>query len=123
MINIDITPQKIQIEIAGYGQFEVTPLGAGAEAALRIAQREMNELLEKVKEYGDAIKGDDEKLKEEAMEAVKEANKALDSYRDMFIEKMRRVFKGAKADKLFEDFTEAQLNEIYHKALTDGRAA
>lgn len=122
-MDIDITPKKIKINLKDYGEFEVTPLGAGAEATLRVANRKMLELLEDAKKYEDGLAEADEDTKKAAAEAFQAANKALDEYRDLFVEKMKRVFKGKKVDALFEDFSEAQIQDIYHKALSYGRTA
>lgn len=121
MISIDITPQKIKIKIADYGEFEVTPLGAGAEATIRVANRKMIRLLEEAKGCEEVLKSADEAKKKEAIDKLNEANDALDDYRDIFVEKMKKVFKGDNVDALFDDFSEAQITEIYHKALANGR--
>lgn len=130
-IKLDIKPINIKIEIPGYGEFTVTPLGAGAEAEVRIAFREMDEALKKAKEYQSLVDREQagEKLDTEseeyklAIEALSIVGDLSDKARDIVMDKMREVIKGKNVDKLFNDFTYKQIQEIYRKAIEeDGEA-
>lgn len=124
MIKIEMQPTKYQIEIPGYGKFDVSPLGAGAEAEIRCAFRELDDYMSKTKEYQDLI--DKEKAGEEidkesqeykdCLNAFQEASNSVERLRDTIIKKMRNVFKGENVDKLFDDFTYDQIIEIHKKA-------
>lgn len=127
MIKIEMKPTQYQIEIPGYGVFDVSPLGAGAEAEIRCRFRELDELMEKTKQYqnivdkekaGEEVDKDSEEYKE-CIGALQNASKGVDNLRDTIIEKMQSVIKGKNVDKLFNDFTYEQILEI-HKTATKG---
>ena len=50
MIKIEMKPTQYQIEIPDYGVFDVSPLGAGAEAEIRCLFRELDEAMESLSE-------------------------------------------------------------------------
>ena len=116
-------PIKYELEIPGYGKFEVSPLGAGAEADIRILSRKLDEATEQTKAFDDLVEKEKngEKLDhnseeyKKCMEAYRVAGEAVDALRDTLYEKLRNVFKGENVDKLFNDFTYDQLAEIHRK--------
>lgn len=123
MIKIELKPISNEIEIPDYGVFTVSPLGAGAEADIRIAFREMNELHEATKQYEELVekdkKGEADKDSEEykqAMEAFQKAGKSAENVRELMLAKLRAVIKGKNVEKLFQDFTYEQIQEIYDRA-------
>lgn len=124
-MKIEMKPIKIEVEIADYGKFYVSPLGAGAEAEIRIITRELLDKIENDKQYDVLVNKEKngEKLdttSEEyikALEDLAQTAKLGDRVKDITIEKMKNVFKGDKVDKLFEDFTYDQIMEIYNKAV------
>ena len=40
-MKIELAPKKIEVEIPDYGTFNVMPLGAGAEAEIRVENRKI----------------------------------------------------------------------------------
>lgn len=127
-MKIEMKPQKIKVEIPGYGSFDVTPLGAGAEAEIRILYRELNEALEESKQFqglvdreknGEKLDHESEEYKN-ALEAFNKAGALADKVKDLTYIKMRSVFTGASVDKLFNDFTYQQIQDIYRKAVDGG---
>lgn len=122
-MKIEIAPKKTKVEIPDYGTFEISPFGAGAEAEIRIAMRELNELMEdksfegiiKREEQGEDVDKDSEEYKN-ALEHFKKANKKIEEVKDLTVSKLKNVIKGENKDKLFQDFTQEQLMEIYNKA-------
>lgn len=128
-MKIEISPIKYQIEIDGYGSFDVSPLGAGAEADIRIAYREMGEAVDATKKFegivereknGEKMDKDSEEYKA-CMEAFSEASKVVDKVRETVLSKMRAVFKGKNVEKLFQDFTFDQILDIHNKATKSGK--
>lgn len=123
-MKIEMSPKKVKVEIPDYGEFEVSPLGAGAEAEIRVIGRKIAELQEVTKQYDDLVER--EKNGEELDKESDEYKKAVDSYkavaeafdelRDLVYDKMKAVFKGKNIGKLFEDFTYDQILEIHSKA-------
>lgn len=130
MIKIELKPVTYQIEIPEYGVFDVSPLGAGAEAEIRMCFREVDELVAETKKFTDLT--DKEKAGEEVdkesqeykdcMKALQDASKGIDKLRDTIIDKMRGVFKGKGVEKLFNDFSYEQILEIHSKATKSGKA-
>ena len=126
-MKIEIAPKNVKIEIPDYGEFFVIPLGAGAEAEMRIVSRKIGELTEDTKQYADIVER--EKNGEEFDKNSEEYKKALESYRklalaydelrDTTLEKMRGCFKGKNIEKLFNDFTYEQILEIHGKAMSE----
>ena len=123
MITIEMKPIINEVEIPGYGKFEVSPLGAGAEAEIMVAFRELKEARDKAKEYDYLI--DKEKKNEldkesqeykDALGAYKNVTELADRVRSLTLEKLRAVIKGDNVEKLFQDFTYEQLNEIHDRA-------
>lgn len=124
-IKIEIKPIVYDVEIPGYGIFHVSPMGAGAEAELRILARKFNDAAERIKKYdglverenkGEKIDHNSKEWKEAAAEYIK-AGELADELKDTNYAKLRSVFKGEKVDQLFQDFTYKQLSEIYKKVL------
>ena len=126
-MKIEMSPKKVKVEIPNYGEFEVSPLGAGAEAEIRVIGRKISELQAETKKYDDLVdretKGEelDKESPEykEAIGAYKAVAEAFDELRDTVYEKMRAVFKGKNIEKLFNDFTYDQILEIHTKATKD----
>lgn len=124
-MKIEMTPKKYPVEIPGYGEFEITQFGAGAEAEIRIAMRELNESMESNKKFQDIIDREkngekidqDSKEYKEAIEAFNNTSKLIEKVQDLTLEKMRYVIKGKNADKLFNDFTYDEISELYSKAI------
>lgn len=122
-MKIEIAPKKTKVEIPDYGTFEISPFGAGAEAEIRIAMRELNDLMEdksfeeivKREEKGEEIDKDSEEYKK-ALEHFKKANEKIEEVKDLTLSKLRNVIKGENKEKLFQDFTQEQLMELYNKA-------
>lgn len=129
-MKIEMSPKKVKVEIPDYGEFEVSPLGAGAEAELRMMFRELHELHEETEAYKQKPEyqeiAEKEKNGEEvdknsevyvkAMELFKSVTDLAQKIEDKRIEKLLQVFKGKNVEKLFNDFTIDQINEIYTKA-------
>ena len=123
-MKIEMSPKKIKFEIPDYGEFEVSPLGAGAEAEIRIIGRKISELKSETKKYDELVekeKNGEELDKEseeykKAVESYKAVAEAFDELRDVVYDKMRAVFKGKNVEKLFNDFTYDQILEIHNKA-------
>lgn len=126
-MKIDIAPKTIKIEIPNYGDFEVLPLGAGAEAELRIASRKINELTKETKKYEELVKKEEanedvDRESEEysnALKAYRDLTEAYQDLKDITLEKMRACFKGKNIEKLFTDFTYEQILEIHGKAMAE----
>lgn len=127
-IKIELKPIVYDVEIPGYGVFQVTPMGAGAEAELRILSRELDETMEKTKQYdalvereknGEELDHNSEEYKA-CMKAYQEAGKIIDKLRDIYNEKLHKAIKGKGVSKLFEDFTYDQIAELYKKAVKNG---
>lgn len=125
MIKLDIKPIKNKIEIPGYGVFEVSPLGAGAEAEIRIAFRKIDQVYEEAKKYqgivdreknGEKLDRESDEYKE-AIKAFNEVSKVSGETRDIVLSKMKMVINGDNLEKLFADFTYSQIQEIYRKAI------
>lgn len=123
MITIEMKPIINEIEIPGYGKFEVSPLGAGAEAEIMVAFRELKEARDKAKEFDYLIEKEqknelDKESQEykDALEAYKNVTELADRVRSLTLEKLRAVIKGDNVEKLFQDFTYEQLNEIHDRA-------
>lgn len=124
-IKIEMKPTKYQVEIPGYGIFEISPLGAGAEAELRVIARKFSEMAEKIKKYDGLV--EKEKKGEKIDHDSKEWKEAINDYiltgeladelKDINYAKLRAVFKGDNVDKLFQDFTYKQLLELYKKVV------
>ena len=124
-IKIELKPIVYEVEIPGYGVFQVSPMGAGAEAELRILSRELDEAMEKTKQYDSLVEREKngEKLDHDSdeykacMESYKEDGKIVDKLRDTYNEKLHKTIKGKGVSRLFEDFTYDQIAEIYKKAI------
>lgn len=123
MITIEMKPITNEVEIPGYGKFEISPLGAGAEAEIIVAYRELKQAKEDTKKYDELVekeeKGELDKNSKEykdAIEAFRKVTELADHIRELSLEKLRAVIKGKNVDKLFNDFTYEQLNEIHEKA-------
>lgn len=126
MIKIEMKPTQYQIEIPDYGVFDVSPLGAGAEAEIRCLFRELDEAMENTKKPEFKALADREKAGEEIdkesqdykdfIEAYKKGSEVIEKLRETVMEKMRNVIKGKNVDKLFNDFTYEQILEIHKKA-------
>lgn len=132
-MKIEMTPKKTKVEIPDYGEFEVSPLGAGAEAELRIMYRELRELHEQAEQYqqkpeyqeiaekeknGEEVDKDSDTYKK-AMDLFKSVTELAQKIEDLRLEKLLQVIKGKNVEKLFNDFSVNQINEIYMKA-TEG---
>lgn len=125
VVNIEIKPIKYKVSVGGYGSFEISPLGAGAEAEIRIATREAQEANEELDKFSDLVKREKggEKLDIESeeykacIEALDNANKSTNRAKDITLEKLRRVFSGDKVEDLFNDLTTGQLWDIYYQAI------
>lgn len=128
-MRIDITPKTTEIEIPNYGKYQITPLGAGAEAEIRVSVREFNEAYEDAKQYQDLVDKErsGEKMDrtsdeyQEGLEAFNKVALLADKSREITLEKMRRCFKGdpEAIENLFNDFTYQQIQEIYNQAIGD----
>ena len=126
-MKIEMSPRKYKIEIPDYGEFEVSPIGAGTEAQMRIISREIQELTDETKKYagivekekdGEKVDQDSEEYKN-ALKTYKDLALKYDELRDLVYDRMRKVFKGKNVDKLFDDFTYDQILEIHGKAVKD----
>ena len=126
-MKIEMSPRKYKIEIPDYGEFEVSPIGAGTEAQMRIISREIQELTDETKKYagivekekdGEKVDQDSEEYKN-ALKTYKDLALKYDELRDLVYDRMRKVFKGKNVDKLFDDFTHDQILEIHGKAVKD----
>ena len=126
-MKIELAPKKIEVEIPDYGTFNVMPLGAGAEAEMRIISRKINNLNEETKQYegmvereknGEEFDKNSEEYKN-ALGAYRKLAEAYNELRDVTLEKMRGCFKGKNVDKLFSDFTYEQILEIHGKAMSE----
>jgi len=125
VVSIEIKPIKYKVNVGGYGSFEISPLGAGAEAEMRIATREAQEANEELDKYSELVKRESngEKLdvnSEEykaCIEALNNANEKTNKAKDITLEKLRRVFNGDKVEDLFNDLTAGQLWDIYYQAI------
>lgn len=127
-IKIEIKPTTYKATIGDYGTFEISPLGAGAEAELRIALRECEEATKATEEFngliereknGETLDKDSEEYKA-CMEALKVAGEKLEYAEQLSFDKLKRVFKGDRVDDLFNDLTMGQLYDI-HKQATKGK--
>lgn len=126
-IKIEMKPITCEIEIPGYGKFQVKPMGAGAEAEIRVISRELEEKDEIVKQFDELVEKEKngEKLDRNSEEyqaclkAYSEIGKVVDTLRDKTYEKMREVFSGEKVEQLFNDFTYEQIAKIYREATKD----
>ena len=121
MIKIEMKPTQYQIEIPDYGVFDVSPLGAGAEAEIRCLFRELDEAMENTKKpefkaLADREKAGEEIVKKIDKQAYKKGSEVIEKLRETVMEKMRNVIKGKNVDKLFNDFTYEQILEIHKKA-------
>lgn len=130
-IKVEIAPINIEIEIPKYGKFTVTPLGAGAEAEIRMAFRKIDEAVKEVEKYkwlvdkekaGEKIDQKSDEYKE-AIAAFGKTGEISDEATDLALNKLKAVIRGKNSDKLFNDFTYAQLWKIYRKAIgEDGKS-
>ena len=123
-MKIEMTPRKYKIEIPEYGEFEVSPIGAGTEAEMRVISREIKELTAETEKYKDIVEKESngEKLDQDsneyqtALKLYKDLALKYDELRDLVYDRMRNLFKGKNVDKLFNDFTYDQILEIHGKA-------
>lgn len=128
-MKIELKPIKYQLEVPGYGSFEVSPLGAGAEAEVRMASRKLDEATEKLKDFDGFIEKEKngEDIDKEAedykacMRAYQEAGDAVDVLRDTLYEKLRAVFKGEKVEQLFNDFTYDQIASLHRQVTKENK--
>lgn len=126
-IKIEMKPIVCEVEIPNYGKFSVCPMGAGAEAEIRIISRELDEKTESTKKYDELVEREKagEKLDRNAedykacMKAYAEVGEVIDRLRDTYYEKLREVIKGKNVDKLFNDFTYDQIAKMYKEAIKD----
>ena len=124
-MKIEIAPKTIKVEIPNYGEFQVIPLGAGAEAEMRIIGRKISELSQETKQYEELVKREEngEEIDQnsdeykKALELYKKLAETYDELKDITIEKMRACFRGKNVEKLFTDFTYDQILEIHGKAI------
>ena len=124
-MKIELAPRNIEVELPNYGTFNVIPLGAGAEAEIKVVHRKIAELNEEVKKYNGIVEkeknGEDvDKESEEYKNALKAYNDLLDAFselKDITLEKMRGCFKGKNAEKIFNDFSYEQIMQIYSEAV------
>lgn len=125
VVNIELKPIKYKVSVGGYGSFEISPLGAGAEAEIRIATREAQEANEELDKFSDLVNREKngEKLDvnsdeyKKCIEALENANKTTNRAKDVTLEKLKRVFSGDKVEDLFNDLTAGQLWDIYYQAI------
>lgn len=125
VVNIELKPIKYKVSVGGYGSFEISPLGAGAEAEIRIVTREAQEANEELDKFSDLVNREKngEKLDvnsdeyKNCIEALENANKTTNRAKDVTLEKLRRVFSGDKVKDLFNDLTAGQLWDIYYQAI------
>ena len=123
-MKIELTLKKTQVEVPDYGTFEVSPFGAGAEAEIRIAMRELDDAMKTNENFSDLIKREEngEEIDresaeyKEALEHFKNTSKKVEEVKDLTLTKLRGVIKGKNVDKLFNDFTYEQLMELYGRA-------
>ena len=123
-IKIEIKPTTYKATIGSYGSFDIAPLGAGAEAEMRIALRDVDEATKKTEKYSDLIEREKngEKLDKESeeykacLEALNAAAEKLEYANQISLEKLKGVFKGEKVDELFNDLTLGQLFDIHRRA-------
>lgn len=123
-IKIEMKPIVYDVEIPGYGIFQISPMGAGAEAELHVLSRELDEAMENTRQYdalvereknGEELDHNTDEYKA-CMKSYQEAGKIVDKLRETYNEKLHKVIKGKGVAKLFEDFTYDQIAEIYKKA-------
>lgn len=125
-ISINLKPSIKTINIEGYGEFKVRPLGASEELELaRLAResKEISEQLDNMDEYVEAEKAGDTKKYEEGMAKIAEVNLKIQEFKATQISSLRsRVSsKDPKAvDKLFAEIPFKELNEAIVKALSEG---
>ena len=96
-IKIEIKPTTYKATIGDYGTFEISPLGAGAEAELRIALRECEEATKATEEFngliereknGEKLDKDSEEYKA-CMEALKVAGEKLEYAEQLSFDKLK----------------------------------
>lgn len=127
-MKIELAPKKIEVEIPDYGTFNVMPLGAGAEAEIRVANRKIAELTKSVEPYKALVEkeenGEEVDTKSEeytkAVEAYKSLGNAYDDLKDLTLSKIRSCFSGKGVEKLFDDFSYEQIMQIYGEAVKNG---
>lgn len=123
-IKIEIKPTTYKATIGDYGTFEIAPLGAGAEAEMRIALRDVDEATKETEKYSELVEREKngEKLDKDSeeykacVEAFNIAADKLEYANQLSLDKLKRVFKGEKVDELFNDLTLGQLFDIHRKA-------
>lgn len=128
VVNIELKPIKYKVSVGGYGSFEISPLGAGAEAEMRIALREAMDSNEQLNTYGDyeqfskkfiredgTVDTDNEEYKQ-FIEVLEKAGDNNEKLQNITLEKLRKVFKGDNVDKLFDELTLSQIQDIYNQA-------
>ena len=127
-MKIELAPKKIEVEIPDYGTFNVMPLGAGAEAEIRVENRKIAELTKSVDPYKELVEkeenGEEVDTKSEeytkAVEAYKALGNAYDDLKDLTLSKIRACFSGKGVEKLFDDFSYEQIMQIYGEAVMNG---
>lgn len=126
-MKIELAVRKYEVEIDGYGKLFVSPLGAGAEAELRVAFRELDDalketeafqsLLDKI-EAKEAIDENSEEYKN-CVKAWANAEEVSNKVKDVCISKMRAVFSGENVEKFFQDFTYGDIKKVYDTAIKE----
>lgn len=124
MIKIEMKPTQYEVEVPGYGKFKISPLGAGAEAEIRMRFRELDDLMQESNKFkyiadkenaGEEVDKESEEYKA-AIESLKKCAAGVDRLRDTIIEKLRCVIKGDNVDKLFDELSYEQILELQKRA-------